>query len=66
MIFNWDQTGLNLVPVSSWTMASKGSKRVEIQGLTDKQQITGVFCGTLLGEFLPLQLIYAGKLSPSF
>jgi hypothetical protein len=36
LIFNWDQTGLNLVPVSSWTMASKGSKRVEIQGLTDK------------------------------
>ena len=56
MIFNWDQTGLNLVPVSSWTMASKGSKRVEIQGLTDKRQITGVFCGTLLGEFLPANL----------
>ena len=62
MIFNWDQTGLNLVPVSSWTMASKGSKRVEIQGLTDKCQITGVFCGTLLGEFLPIQPIYAGKM----
>ena len=61
LIFNWDQTGLNLVPVSSWTMTSTGSKRVEIQGLTDKRQITGVFCGTLLGEFLPPQLIYGGK-----
>ena len=61
LIFNWDQTGLNLVPVSSWTMEAKGSKRVAIQGLTDKRQITGVFCGTLLGEFLPIQLIYASK-----
>ena len=64
MIFNWDQTGLNVVPVSSWTMASKGSKRVEIRGITDKRQITGVFCGTILGEFLPMQLIYAGKNIP--
>ena len=63
LILNWDQTGLNLVPVSSWTMEKKGSKRVEIQGLTDKRQITGVFCGTLLGEFLPLQVIYTGKTS---
>ena len=61
LIFNWDQTGLNLVPVSSWRMTSKGSKCVEIQGLTDKRQITGVLCGTLLGEFLPPQLIYGGK-----
>lgn len=61
LIINWDQTGLNLVPVSTWTMATKGSKRVPIQGLDDKRQITGVFCGTLLGEFLPIQLIYSGK-----
>ena len=60
LIFNWDQTGLNLVPVSNWTMAQKGSQRVEIRGLGDKRQI-GVFCGSLVGEFLPIQLIYAGK-----
>ena len=36
LIFNWDQTGLNLVPVASWTMELKGSKRVEIKGLDDK------------------------------
>lgn len=65
LIFNWDQTGLNLVPVSSWTMELKGSKCVAIQGLTDKRQITGVFCGTLIGEFLPIQLIYGGKTSRS-
>ncbi len=61
LMFNWDQTGLNLVPVSTWTMAAKGSKRVEICGITDKRKITGVFCGTLLGDFLPILLIYGGK-----
>lgn len=61
LIFNWDQTGLNLVPASPWTMASKGSKRIEMKGLNDKRQITAVFCGTILGDFLPLQLIYGGK-----
>ena len=27
----------------------------------DKRQITAVFCGTILGDFLPVQLIYQGK-----
>ena len=48
LIFNWDQTGLNLVPASPWTMAPKGSKRIEMKGLTDKRQNTAVFCGTIL------------------
>lgn len=61
LIFNWDQTGLHLVPSSSWTMARKGSKRVEMKGMEDKRQITAVFCGTLCGKFLPIQLIYTGK-----
>ena len=30
LVINWDQTGIHYVPVSSWTMARKGSKRVEI------------------------------------
>ena len=58
LIFNWDQTGIKLVPSTSCTMAGKGSKRVELIGLSDKRQITAVFCGNLLGEFLPVQLIY--------
>ena len=61
LIFNWDQTGLNLVPASSWTMDLKGSKRVEIKGLNDKRQITGVFCASLTVEFLPIQLVYGGE-----
>lgn len=47
LIINWDHAGLNIVPVSNWTMASEGSKRVEIAGLGDKRQITAVFSGTL-------------------
>ena len=61
LIFNWDQTGLNLVPAANWTMDHKGSKRIEIKGLNDKRQITPVFCGMLIGEFMPIQLIYGGK-----
>ena len=61
LVFNWDQTGISIVPGSSWTMAVKGSKRVETVGMGDKRQITAVFCGAMSGEFLPPQIIYRGK-----
>ena len=63
LIINWDQTGINYVPVSQWTMERKGSKRVEVIGLNDKRQITAVFAGSLSGDFLPVQLVYQGKTS---
>ena len=63
LVINWDQTGIHYVPVSSWTMAKEGSKRVEIAGIDDKRQITAVFGGTMAGDFLPPQLIYQGKTS---
>ncbi len=65
LIVNWDQTGIHYVPVSSWTMEREGSKRVEIAGINDKRQITAVFAGTLVGDFLPPQLIYQGKTKKS-
>ena len=37
MIVNWDQTGINYVPVSSWTMEEEGSKQVELIGKEDKR-----------------------------
>ena len=40
----------------------RGSKRVEIAGLQDKRQITAVFAGSLIGNFLPIQLVYQEKL----
>jgi len=33
LIINWDHAGLKIIPVSNWTMATEGSKRVEISGL---------------------------------
>ena len=61
LIFNWDQTGINLVPTALWTMDKKGKKRIAIEGHQDKGEITVVMCGSLVGELLPLQLIYGGK-----
>ena len=63
LVINWDQTGIHYVPVSSWTMAKEGSKRVEITGIDDKRQLTAVFAGTMAGDFLPPQLVYQGKTS---
>ena len=59
LVLNWDPTGINIVPGSSWTMELKGSQRVEIVGISDKCQITAVLCGALTGD----QLIYQGKTS---
>ena len=65
LVINWDQTGIKIVPVSSWTMEKRGAKRVEIAGVDDKRQITAVFVATAVGEFLPIQLIYQGKTAAS-
>ena len=61
LVLNWDQTGIKLVPSSVWTMERQEEKRVEMVGINAKFQITAVFCGIMLGEFLPVQLIYQGK-----
>ena len=61
LVINWDQTGLNYVPVSQWTMAQEGAKRVEVDGKDDKCQITVIFGCSMSGDFLPPQLVYQGK-----
>ena len=61
LIINWDQTGINYVPVGSWTMEKEGARRVELAGKDDKHQLTAVFGGSMAGDFLPPQLIYQGK-----
>ena len=63
LILNWDQTGIKIVPSSTWTMERKGANRVEMVGVNDKRQITAIFCGALTGDFLPVQLVYKGKTS---
>ena len=60
MILNWDQIGMKVVRSYSWTMHDRKS-RDEIIGLSDKWQITAVYCGNILGEFPPMQVIYKGK-----
>ena len=32
LVFNWDQTGISIVPGSSWTMVLKGAKESRLQG----------------------------------
>ena len=61
LIINFDQTGINYIPISSWTMEEAGKKRVEIIGKDDKRQITAVFGASMSGDFLPVQLVYQGK-----
>ena len=61
LILNWDQTGIRIVPSNSWTMDQQGVRRVEIGGASDKRLITVMFCGSLVGDFLPIQVIYQGK-----
>ena len=63
LIINFDQTGLQFVPISEWTMEAEGTKRVEVAGKDDKRQLTAVLGGSMAGEFLPPQLIYQGKTS---
>ena len=61
LVFNWDQSGIRLMPSSNWTMEEQGARRVAIEGLNDKRQITVTLAVTLSGELLPLQLLYTGK-----
>ena len=52
LVINWDQTGIQYIPISSWTMEKEGAKRVEITGLKEKdksllclqQQRMAIFC----------------------
>ena len=46
MIFNWDKTGLSIIPTGSWRMEREGAKVVSIAHADDKRQITAVFAVT--------------------
>lgn len=66
LLINWDHTGINYVSVSNWTMAAEGSKRIEVARLSDKHQLTVVYIALMTGDFLPPQVIYAGKTNDVF
>jgi len=61
LVINWDQSAIMLVPTSKYTYHSKKDKHVSVTGQDDKRQITTVVGGTLEGELLPLQMIFAGQ-----
>ena len=61
LIFNWDQTAIQLVPTGNWTMNEAKAKRVVIANSDDKTQITAVLAATITGEYFPVQLVYKGK-----
>ena len=60
MVVNFDQTGVNIVPASNWTMHPTGDTQVPISGIDDKRQITMVLANTPTGHVLPPQVIYTG------
>ena len=43
LIINWDQTGINYVPVGSWTTEVEGTKRVEIIRKDDNANELNIF-----------------------
>lgn len=61
MIFNWDQTALELVPTGQWTMNHVGDKVISIAQSSYKRQVTAVITATLTGELLAPQILYQGK-----
>ena len=61
LVINLDETGLKIVPVSTWTLEKKGVTQVPIVGIEDKRPITAVLATTLDGQLLPPQLLYEGR-----
>ena len=61
MVLNHDQAPLEYVPSGNTTLAQKSYSTVPIKGVSDKRMITGTFTISLDSQYLPIQLIYAGK-----
>lgn len=61
LVLNFDQTGISLVPASTFTYDNKNAKRVAVSHIEDKRQITGLVCSTLANKMVPMQLVFTGK-----
>ena len=61
LVFNLDQTGLTVIPSLPWTMKQRGAKHVEFNGHSNKHQVTALFSGTFMRNFLLVQLVYQDK-----
>ena len=60
MILNFDQTALGFTAPNKSTFTGKGVHSVPIANVDHKRQITASFCVNIVGDFLPVQLIYRG------
>ena len=62
LVLNLDQTPLSYVSPGKYTFCLKGTTTVPIKCVDDKRQITATFTVSASGVFLPIQLIYQGKI----
>ena len=60
MILNFDQTALGFTAPNKSTFPGKGVHPVPIANVDNKRQITATFCVNIVGDFLPVQLLYGG------
>ena len=60
MILNFDQTALGFTAPNKSTFPGKGVHSVPIANVDNKRQITATFCVNIVGDFLPVQLLYGG------
>jgi len=58
LVFNWDQTAIQLVPTGEWTMNRAKEKEIAIKNSDDIRQITAVVAATITDELFPVQLLF--------
>jgi hypothetical protein len=64
LVINWDQTGINIVPVSQWTIEVEGAKRVEITGIDDKRDFAHDFVSSICPPFSNNKLLSCERTIP--
>lgn len=59
-IINFDQTNVDIVPVSDYILEQEDPTQVQIIGFEDKRQITVLLGVRMSGHFIPSKIICAG------
>ena len=63
---NFDQTPPKYAPVSSNSLAKKGSKHVAIAGGSLKELITATLCASDANKFFPMEIMHTKKVKNAF
>ena len=61
LVINWDQTGIQYLPVSQWTMDREGMKLIENTIVKINAYYNCICAVTMDGNILPPQLFDVGK-----